>query len=132
MAGETNLNMLLKDMQPLLQEGVYVFHSSDKPFESLTYLGPVLIFKEEEGTALILRQETAEQAGLDYAYPSRMITLNVHSSLDAVGFLAAITEKLAKAGISVNPVSAHYHDHLFVPVKKAEQAMKILKQFSKV
>ena len=33
---------------------------------------------------------------------------------------------LADAGISVNPVSAYYHDHLFVPVEKAGQAMQLL------
>ena len=52
-----------------------------------------------------------------------MITLSVHSSLDAVGFLAAITNKLAAAAISFNPVSAYYHDHLFIPANRAEQAM---------
>jgi hypothetical protein len=65
---------------------------------------------------------------LDFAYPSRLITLMVHSSLEAVGFLAVITERLAAAGISVNAISAYYHDHIFVPVDKAFQAMKILHQ----
>jgi hypothetical protein len=59
-----------------------------------------------------------------------MNSLMVHSSLDAVGFLAAITAKLAAGGISVNPVSAFYHDHLFVPVDKAEMAMNLLSEFS--
>lgn len=59
-----------------------------------------------------------------------MISLMAHSSLDAVGFLAAITAKLAAAGISVNPVSAFYHDHLFVPFDKAEMAMNLLSEFS--
>lgn len=55
-----------------------------------------------------------------------MITLTVHSNLNAVGFLAAVAAKLAEHQISVNVVSAFYHDHLFVPDEKAEQAMQIL------
>ena len=59
-----------------------------------------------------------------------MISLTVHSSLDAVGFLAAITTKLAQSGISVNPVSAFYHDHLFVPVNRADEAVSLLREFT--
>jgi hypothetical protein len=45
-----------------------------------------------------------------------------------VGFLAAITARLAQAGISLNAVSAYYHDHLFVPWENRERAMQILKE----
>ncbi|MGC8878761.1 MAG: ACT domain-containing protein [Anaerolineae bacterium] len=38
--------------------------------------------------------------------------MTVHSSLSAVGSLAETTGTLARAGISVNPVTAYYHDHL--------------------
>ena len=55
-----------------------------------------------------------------------MITLNVHSSLDAIGVLAAITARLAAASMGVNPVSGYFHDHLFVPVDRADEAMAIL------
>lgn len=55
-----------------------------------------------------------------------MITLNVQSSLDAVGFLAVLTTRLAKYGMGVNPVSAFLHDHLFVPVGREEEAVREL------
>lgn len=55
-----------------------------------------------------------------------MITLTVHSSLEAVGFLAVITRHLAQHSISVNAVSAYHHDHLFVPVHRADEAMRLL------
>jgi hypothetical protein len=47
-----------------------------------------------------------------------------------VGFLAAITASLAEAGISVNAVSAFYHDHLFVPVERAEDAKLLLQRLA--
>ncbi len=71
-------------------------------------------------------EEEARAAGLQSSFRSRMITLNIHSSLDAVGFLAAITARLAAAGMGVNPVSAYFHDHLFVPADRAEEAMAVL------
>jgi len=56
--------------------------------------------------------------------------LTVHSSLAAVGLLAAVTAALAARGISVNPVSAFHHDHLFVPVTQAEAALETLRALS--
>jgi hypothetical protein len=37
-----------------------------------------------------------------------------------------ITTRLAAAGMGVNPVSAYFHDHLFVPAGRAEEAMAVL------
>jgi Uncharacterized protein conserved in bacteria len=47
-----------------------------------------------------------------------------------VGFLAAVTAPLAEAGISVNAVSAFYHDHLFVSVERAEDAQRLLQKLA--
>jgi hypothetical protein len=94
-------------------------------------LQPVHIFHEREGTTLIVRREEAEAAGLPYQFASRMITLTVHSSLEAIGLLAAVTGRLADAGISVNAVSAFYHDHLFVPAYRANAALHLLQNMSK-
>ncbi len=69
-------------------------------------------------------------AGLAASFRCRMITLTVHSSLEAVGFLAAVTARLARAGMGVNPVSAFHHDHLFVPADRADEAMEILRQLA--
>ena len=70
-------------------------------------------------------QSLANELGLVQAFPCRKVTLNVHSSLDAVGFLAAITTRLAqKLNLGVNPVSGYYHDHLFVPKGKEDLVVK--------
>ena len=127
MGGETDLDILLKNMKPELRAGEFVFCTTKGPIKGLS---PLCQFIEDEGVTLILRREEAEAAGLPYSYKARMITLHIHSSLEAVGFLAAISARLAAAGMSVNPVSAYYHDHLFIPADKAEEAMKILNQFS--
>ena len=59
-----------------------------------------------------------------------MITLNIHSSLEAVGFLAVITTHLAKLNVGVNPVSGFYHDHLFIPAERAQDVMTALSELS--
>lgn len=72
------------------------------------------------------RSVSPTPARLSFAFPCRTITLNVHSSLEAVGLLAAMTSELAWRGIAANAVSAWYHDHLLVPAAGAEKAMAAL------
>ena len=126
MTGETDLDRLIETMNPELRPGVFVFAALPPGAGALAGATPVMQFAETEGTTLILERGAAETAGLEAIYPCRMITLKIHSSLEAIGFLARITTRLAGAGISVNPISAFYHDHLFVPEDRAEEAMGIL------
>jgi len=130
MSGERDLKTLLQSMKPEMQEGVFVFCTLPQGRAIPESLKPVHIFQEREGTAFVVRREEAEAAGLPYQFASRLITLTVHSSLEAVGFLAAVTAPLAEAGISVNAVSAFYHDHLFVPVERAEEAQRLLQRLA--
>lgn len=93
-------------------------------------LNPVGTFREKEGLTLILTKQEADSYKLAYSAIFSMITLEVHSSLEAVGFIATIASKLAQHNISVNPVSAYYHDHLFIPVARTQDAMNLLQEFS--
>jgi hypothetical protein len=128
MEAETDLQRLLASMEPELHPGEYVFAVVSPADFKEVQAAAWGWFRESEGITLILEKNAAYAAHLDFAFPSRLITLTVHSSLEAIGFLAVITEKLATAGISVNAVSAYYHDHLFVPVEKADLAMDVLHQ----
>jgi hypothetical protein len=124
---ETDLATLIRAMSPRLMPGLFVFATADAVRAGLD---PVMTFREAEGITLVLAQDQAIAAGLAWAFPSRMITLEVNSSLEAVGFLAAITGKLAEAEISANPVSGFHHDHLFVPEERADEAMAILRELA--
>ena len=131
MTGERDLDALLKHMKPEMRPGIFVFCTIPTDQSIPAALSPLLTFREQEGTTLVITREQAEAAGLRYAFASCLITLTVHSALDAVGFLAAITARLATAGISVNAVSAFHHDHLFVPADRADDAMVLLQEMSK-
>ena len=130
MPGETNLRKLLGSMSPELLPGVFVFATLPPGRPLPADVRPIMIFREREGQTLILPEEEARAAQIPSAFRSRMITLNIHSSLEAVGFLAAITARLAAAGMGVNPVSAYFHDHLFVPADRAEEALALLEQLA--
>lgn len=124
--GETNLAALIQSMEPVLYAEILVFCSLPADDLSALAIRPLAMFREAEGMTLIVPQTVAIAQGWPHVYPCRQITLNIYSSLEAVGFLAAITQALARQGISVNPVSAYYHDHLFVPVDQAEAAIACL------
>ncbi|MGI9088258.1 MAG: ACT domain-containing protein [Chthoniobacterales bacterium] len=122
MSGMTDLPTLLASMCPRLQPGRFVFVTVSDLFDA-TGLDPVGIFRESEAVTAICRVEHAHQARLDYESCYRLITLQVHSALETVGFLAAVSSALARAGIPCNVFSAFYHDHLFVPEALAEATM---------
>ncbi len=51
------------------------------------------------------------------------ITLTIHSDLEAVGLTAAVAEALTKASISCSVVAAAFHDHIFVQIERAADAL---------
>lgn len=125
MSGETDLDTLLRSLSAELVAGEFVFVTlSDERVPP--GFSPMMVFREAEGVTLIVEREEAEARGLDHAFPCRMITLNVHSSLEAVGFMAKISGVLAKHGYPVNPVSGFYHDHIFVPVGSESEVLGLL------
>ena len=132
MPGETNLSTLIRSMQPILAENEYVFCTRNDSDRAKISIIPIFEFREVEGITCVMLRAEAESAKIPYIYPCRMITLNIHSSLEAIGFLAAITTELAAHRISVNPVSAYYHDHLFIPTDRAADAVKILINLAKL
>jgi hypothetical protein len=125
MTGESDLESLLKHMEPRHVPGEYVFCSIDESEFDLVGT-PLLVFREMLGVTVVLLRDVAEINQLEYDTVWGLITLTVHSDLSSIGFLAEITHHLAQAGVSVNVVSAYYHDHLFVPFSKVEKAMGIL------
>lgn len=131
MNGIRDLKTLLQTMKPELQQGEWLFCTLAQEQLNTLALKPLLTFQEKEGTTVIVTEQEASKHALPFQGIWALITLTVHSDLYAIGFLEAILQKLAAAGISVNVVSAFYHDHLFVPWEKREEAMKVLEKISK-
>jgi hypothetical protein len=81
---------------------------------------------EDEGVTSVISVEEAEREGFDPTLSMAWLTIGASSALDAVGLTAAFATALARAGIACNVLAGYHHDHLLVPVDRAEQAIEIL------
>jgi uncharacterized protein len=122
-----DLAALLRHLEAHRRSGEFVFCTAP---EVPVHVEPVATIREDEGLALVLDREAADRGGLDYDFVAAMITLGVRSRLDAVGLTAVVSSVLAEAGISCNVVAGYFHDHLFVPVERAEEALELLDRLS--
>ena len=125
MSGEKNIAVLIQGMTPKLNSGEYVF-CTVADVSSINRSDIICEFKEEEGVTVILERNKAEALKLKYEYVSAWITLQIHSSLEAVGLTALFSTELAKHDISCNVIAGYYHDHIFVDVKDADKAIQAL------
>ncbi len=129
--GGRDLRQLLAAMEPRLLPDEFVFCTlAQERNEVASDLPALASFREEEGLSLVLERSLAERRGFQYGPVMRCICLTVHSALDAVGLTAAISSRLARQGISANVVAAYFHDHVFVPAARAEEALEALRELS--
>lgn len=114
MSGETDIEKLIKTMQPELSNEEYVFSTLTMDLSSILEMDPWAIIQENEGTTVIIDVEKAEKNHILSESIFKRITLKVHSSLNAVGLTAMVSVKLMELGISANVIAGYYHDHIFV------------------
>ncbi len=127
---KSDLAHLLRSLEPVLNAGTYIFASVPFDFD-VGSIGASLIatVREVEGLTLVVEESAlVVSLGLRVLFRSRWITLNVHSDLEAVGLTAAFSSKLGESGISCNVLAGAFHDHIFVPVDRAEEAILRLKE----
>jgi len=129
--GITNLNELISNMEPILNEGQFVF-ASVSDIKSIPREKTICEVREKEGRTVVVSKKDADSLDLPYEFVAAWITLNVHSSLEAVGLTAAFATALGKHQISCNVVAGFYHDHIFVDTKDSEKAMNVLWDLTKL
>ena len=123
--GESDLLTLIAQMSPCLDDQVWAFVSVGEVSSEYVAEHALATFREIEGTTLIVPWERAEEFDV-CSEPMARITLNIHSSLEAVGLIAAVSQALASEAISANVVAGFYHDHIFVPQTAGERAVACL------
>ena len=87
-------------------------------------------FREAEGWTVYCDAAAAEAAGLPIMFRAAWITMTIHSDLATVGFTAVFAQALATRGIAANVVAGAFHDHVFVPWDRAQDAMAALSRLS--
>ena len=112
-------------MRPLLHQRTYVFATVDS-LAAAAELDAVATVVEDRLVSVVVPSEAAEAAGLEGEFECAWITLETETDLELVGLTAAVAARLADAGIACNVIAGARHDHLFVPVGRAEEALQLL------
>lgn len=123
MTGQSDLMTLLKTMEPVLATEPYGFVSVEALPEGLV---PFALVAETEGLTMVAIRDALLAAGVNAPQDWARISLTIHSDLAAVGLTAAISAALAAQGISANVIAGYYHDHVFVPWARRDDALAAL------
>lgn len=122
MAGETDLDVLLAGLTASRRPGEFTMVTLPSSSAELSS-GVEALIREPEGISAVARIDVARKKGWEPGPLMAWLTLDVHSSLEAVGLTAAVAEAFAELGIACNVVAGFYHDHLLVPVGRAGEAI---------
>lgn len=114
-------------LDPARHAGVFAFVCVPDEHADGVGLDVVARVREAEGTTLVIPEEQALARGLAVRFRCAWITLQLPSALDATGLTARFAAALAADGIACNVVAGAHHDHLFVPVERADDALRLLR-----
>lgn len=126
MTGETDLDTLLRSMEPTLHAEAYGFGQVPQGSCLPEGSGPFALIAEDEGVTVIATVCALRAAAISHDGDWARISLTIHSSLSAVGLTAAVAKALADRGISANVVAGLMHDHFFVQWDRRHDAMAAL------
>lgn len=128
MPGETDLATMLESLRITRREEPFTVVSLRSPIEVGDAIAALVT--EDEGTTAVVTIAEAERRGWPVDFRAAWLTVSVHSSLEAVGLTAALSAVLADQGIACNVLAGYHHDHLLVPLERADDAVEALEALS--
>lgn len=123
------LSKLLSSLTPSLIEEKYAFSTIKEPIPPIRLEWKALL-RENEGLTIVSTHNQAQKHNLKAIYECALITLKVHSDLQAVGITAVVSKALANLNISCNILAGYHHDHIFVPFEHRIEALQMLQHLS--
>jgi hypothetical protein len=124
MSPERDLDVLLATLDVERRPGTFVYHQ--RVSAAAPVPGALAMIDEGDTTAYVVDEGTV----VGGQFRSAWLTLTVHSALDAVGLTAAVAAALAAEGIPANVLAGYVHDHLLVPVERADDAIAAIRALS--
>lgn len=113
-------------LKPFRHPGVFVYCSL-RDRAQLAGVEPIASVREREGWSVIVPEGTATERGWPALLRVAWIEFGLTTGLAEIGITARAARCLADAGIACNVVAGAYHDHLFVPVERADAALAQLR-----
>lgn len=133
MPGETDLKNILATLKVSRRsEPVTMVSLAPEESDEIPSLGDGIeaVIAEAEGVTVVATIAEAERRGWPFDFEGAWLTIEVHSSLEAVGLTRAMAGVLGDAGIPCNVLAGFYHDHLLVPVDRADDAITQLESLT--
>jgi hypothetical protein len=123
--GESDLAVLLANLAVERRPGVFTMVEAVDPSPGLVDRAAAVV-DEKQSTTLVLTVDDAAAGGFEIVIELAWLTLTVRSSLEAVGLTAHVSALLADEGIACNVLAGFRHDHLLVPLARADEAAGLL------
>ena len=120
MAGETDLAAMLGSLEVERRPGTFTFVTGEWPALAARARAQI---DEAEGRTYVVTVDDAIEVGAPIGFEAAWLTLTVHSSLEAVGLTAAFSVALGERQIPCNVLAGYFHDHLLVPLERADDAV---------
>jgi hypothetical protein len=130
----TNLMTLIASMSPILNRERIAFVSlalGEQAPDDIPGSAIIGTFREQEGLTVFVELGVAERFDLQISFRAAWITLLLRSDMTSTGLTAAFSGALSAVGISCTVVAATFHDHIFVPLEAADDAMCVLEQLQR-
>jgi len=128
MAGEHDLAQILASLRVRRRDEPVAVVSVDEPVELGG--GVLALIAEEEGTTVVATVPEAERREWPIDFRAAWLTIDVHTALDGVGLTAALSAALAAQEIPCNILAGWFHDHLLVPIDRADEATAVILSLS--
>lgn len=122
MPGETDLATMLASLQVGRRSDAVTLVSLPSPVQGEPEFLATIV--EREATTVVVTVEEARRRSWPVEFEAAWLTLEVHSSLEAVGLTAAFSAALAERGIPCNVLAGYFHDHVLVPFGRADDAVE--------